>query len=86
MKKAFRDYSKLCTKYENYLKLAINISPPHFVAEGFDQFVKTSLEEYKISPDRVILEITEEVMIEDLKLIQDVIKKIKKYRSENILG
>lgn len=77
IKKAFRDYSNLCIKYENQLKLAINISPPHFVAEGFDKFVKTCLEEYRISPDRVILEITEEVMIEDLKLIQDVIKKLK---------
>lgn len=75
--KALKDYDILCHKYGENLKLSINISPMHFVSAGFDSYIKSRLEKYQIEPDKVILEITEEVMIVDIESVSSVIYRLQ---------
>lgn len=63
---------------EDKLKIAINISPSHFLQEDFIEQIQLILAEYSLSNIKLVLEITEEIMINDLN---DVISKINKLRN-----
>ena len=61
----------------NKLKVAINISPSHFLQDDFVEQVKSITESYSMQNMQLVLEITEEVTIGD---IDDVIKKMNQLR------
>jgi len=63
------------------LKIAINISPSHFLQDNFVEQIKSITEQYMLDNIQLVLEITEEVMIND---IDDVIKKMNQLRRYNI--
>ncbi|MCG7532714.1 EAL domain-containing protein [Psychrobium sp. MM17-31] len=62
---------------DNKLKVAINISPSHFLQDDFVDQVKGIIESYSMQNMQLVLEITEEVTIGD---IDDVIKKMNQLR------
>lgn len=61
----------------SHVTLSVNISPRFFLEEGFVNFVLESAEESGIPEERLILEITEDVMISDKDIIQEKAKKLK---------
>lgn len=61
----------------NKLKVAINISPSHFLQDDFVEQVQSITENYSMQNMQLVLEITEEVTIGD---IDDVIKKMNQLR------
>lgn len=62
---------------ENKLKVAINISPSHFLQENFVEQIQSIIDQYSMNNMQLVLEITEEVTIGD---IDDVIKKMNQLR------
>ena len=63
------------------LKVAINISPSHFLQDDFVDQIKLITEQYILNNMQLVLEITEEVTISD---VDDVIKKMNQLRRFNI--
>lgn len=63
------------------LKMAVNISPEHFLADEFIDDVNNSLNSSGLSPSRLELEITEDVLLGDS---DKVIEKIKNLREMGI--
>lgn len=63
------------------LKVAINISPSHFLQDDFVEQIKLITEQYRLNNMQLVLEITEEVTISD---VDDVIKKMNQLRRSNI--
>lgn len=80
VKKALSQYQDLCEKYHDTLLLSINISPVHLISKGFARFIKDALKEYNVKPERVILEITEDIMIEGIENVSELIESLKKIK------
>lgn len=48
------------------LRIAINISPDQFLTDGFVERVLQTLDEYRMPPERLTLELTEEGILADI--------------------
>lgn len=81
IKYALDDYPLLKQKYDEDVSLSINISPLFFHKSNFVTFVVNEIKERKIPCERIILEITEDILISDLDLIH---LKIRELRYEGI--
>jgi len=78
IEKAFSDYNRLSQKYNNDdLSLAINISPSFLLSSEFIPTIKKIAEKYSIDCSRVILEITEEVMLHKADMVNDIFKELQ---------
>jgi diguanylate cyclase (GGDEF)-like protein len=78
IEKAFSDYNRLSQKYNNDdLSLAINISPSFLLSSEFIPTIKKIAEKYSIDCSRVILEITEEVMLHKVDMVNDIFKELQ---------
>lgn len=63
----FKEYPKLLDKYHQALTVSINISPTSIITQSFiDQVIELSYQ-YKITPQRVYLELTEDAFFENLE-------------------
>ncbi len=60
------------------ITLAVNISSTHFADEGFLIFLEDCLNKYEINPERLELEITETLLMENMSAGLSVINRIKK--------
>lgn len=78
IEKAMMDYNKLCLKYNQDLYLSLNISPIMFLQEDFENLVKKLIGKYSIPPEKIVLEITEDVFITDVQIIQHKISILNK--------
>lgn len=76
IKKVFMDYERLCSKYHKEIKVSINISPSHLMSEGFVQYLSGKIREYEIGEQKIIIEITEEVIIEGVERVNAILKAI----------
>jgi diguanylate cyclase (GGDEF)-like protein len=76
IKKVFMDYKKLCVKYGKEIKVSINISPSHLMSEGFVGYISEMIEKYEIKGEDIIIEITEEVIIEGVCGVNKILKAI----------
>jgi EAL domain-containing protein (putative c-di-GMP-specific phosphodiesterase class I) len=56
----------------------VNISPSHLIAPGFIEFVENAIEKSGVPPNRIIFEITEDVMIENFERVMAVFKKLRR--------
>lgn len=74
---ALGEYPYLCDKYGDDITISINISPEHLVDKHFVDYVIGTIEQHKVPYERVILEITEDIMIQDLDLVQKVISALR---------
>jgi len=63
------------------LKIAINISPTHFLQDDFVDQIESIISEYPLGNIQLVLEITEEVTIGD---IDDLVKKMNTLNKLNI--
>jgi EAL domain-containing protein (putative c-di-GMP-specific phosphodiesterase class I) len=60
-----------------HIKLAVNISPLQFKAQGFDASIFRALERSGLSPSRLELEITESVLLSAATATRDVLSTLK---------
>ncbi len=77
VKKALNDYPKLVQKYGEHVTISINISPILFLEEHFLIEMKQFMNQYQIPRERLILEITEDIFINDFDLVQNRIESLK---------
>lgn len=73
------EYGALQKIYGDGIKVSINISPSHMSTKGFKVFVMEAISKRGYDPSRFILEITEEVMIEDMDIIGEVLNPLRAY-------
>ena len=59
------------------LRIAINVSVPQFRKRDFPELVERQIEQSGISPERVELEITESILMEEPELVADILKRLK---------
>jgi diguanylate cyclase (GGDEF)-like protein len=79
IEKVLRDYTELEKKFEEGITVSINISPLFFLEEDFTDTVTSLVRNSSISPNKVILEITEDIFINDFVNIKYIITKLKKF-------
>jgi len=70
------DYRKLCVKYGEGITVSVNISPLSFLAQGFVEYVDSMLSKHAMVADRLILEITEDVLISDHRAVSATIQQL----------
>lgn len=67
LKMAFEQKKTLNEKGYSHLKLAVNISSKSLIKGGLDKEIAKLLEEYKIKPEEIIIEITETSFMRNLE-------------------
>lgn len=77
VRKVLSDFEKLKQKYGADVFVSINISPSHLMNTDFVANLEAELKRFKIDPSKIILEITEDVMIEGLPKVKKIITNIK---------
>lgn len=75
--KALKDYHHLRNKYNKDISISINISPSHIMSDGFIDYLSQKIKEHHVNPKKIILEITEEVLIEGLEKTKQLVDAIK---------
>ncbi len=58
-------------------KVSINLSSHQMVEAGFVEFIKSTLEDYPINPNHIVLEITETALLYDLEKVSETISALK---------
>lgn len=64
---------------EHFKRLAINISPLQFAQESFVELVKTALSDANISGENIELEITENLLLENVDGARDKMSQLKEH-------
>lgn len=77
IRQVFKDFNGLCEKYGRSIKVSINISPSQLIDRTFVDFIYHEVVQHDLLPWQVVLEITEEIMIEDIEVVQGVLKNLK---------
>lgn len=78
IKRVFQDLPMLKAKYGSDIKLSINLSPRVLLKKDFSSWLNDMREKHKIDKQTIILEITEDVFLEDLNLVNDLLKTIRR--------
>lgn len=78
IRKAFRQYREWNTISPIDFHLSINISPKQFIDDNFIPFLLRSVKEFSVSPEKIDLEITESLAIENTELTLEKINQLKK--------
>lgn len=76
IRSAFKQLQMWKNQGDGHLTLSINISPRHFLHERLVHMLKVCLNEYKISADKLVIEITENVAMGDYVAVQNRIKEL----------
>ena len=76
--KAFNDFAKIQSRTKIKLTISLNISPLYLFKNELISFLEEGCKDYSISPEQVILEITEDVLINDYT---EATKKIHELRN-----
>jgi diguanylate cyclase (GGDEF)-like protein len=79
IEKVLIDYPALVKKFEQELTVSINISPLFFLEENFTDTVTSLVRKSGINPNKVILEITEDIFINDFINIKKIIAELKEF-------
>ena len=79
IEKVLSDYSALEMKFEKGITVSINISPIFFFEKNFTDFIITAVKNSGINPNKIILEITEDIFINDFITIQKIIAELKRF-------
>ena len=77
IKMALADYQALRRKYHHDIMLSINISPTHLMTEGFVPFLDNTTKAYGVNNEQIVLEITEEILIQGLHSAKERILELK---------
>ncbi|KII79413.1 cache domain-containing protein [Vibrio renipiscarius] len=76
--RAFRDAKQLNQYASEPISISVNVSPKQLLHPNFVDLVISTSERYQLSSDLVILELTENVFIEDLKAVQPTLIALQK--------
>lgn len=79
IRKVLRDYPKLEKKFGEGITISINISPLFFFEKDFTDTVIQAVKNSGINPNKVILEITEDIFINDFITIEKIIAQLKRF-------
>ncbi|MFY8273635.1 EAL domain-containing protein [Pseudoalteromonas sp. SSDWG2] len=69
---------KMLAKQGIDLRMAVNVSVPQFKVAGYVQSVKSALEKYEMDANRLELEVTESIVMDDVENLVDTLKQLKK--------
>lgn len=75
----FDDLHKLYNKYNEDIMVSINISPTYISSQGFFESITSESKKYGISPEKIILEITEETLIDNMGSAIQIINELKDF-------
>lgn len=71
------DLPKLEEKHQKPLTISINISPSLFFDDAFVPFMKEVIQSHSVNPEKIILEITEDIFITDFEIIVSRIDQLR---------
>lgn len=77
IRKAFEQLQTWKEQGNGHFTLSINISPRHFLNERLVHMLNVCLNEYTISPKKLMIEITENVAMGDYVAVQNRIKELR---------
>ncbi|AOM83984.1 EAL domain-containing protein [Salisediminibacterium beveridgei] len=76
-KLALKDYPELVARYGAGVEVSINIPPVVFLTEEYRRFLNQQVQKRGISPEHIVLEITEDVFIAETALVNQTIKRLR---------
>ena len=77
VRKIMSDYETLCQNYGQDLRVSVNISPTFMLSDDFCDFMANTALEHGVSPHDMVLEITEEVLIEGIDRVNAVLEPLR---------
>jgi diguanylate cyclase (GGDEF)-like protein len=63
----------------NHMRVAVNVSMPQFRSPGFADRVVKTIKKYEIDMNRIELEITESVVMDEPQMVIDILTELKSY-------
>lgn len=79
IEKVLSDIPQLRKQFGAELKVSINVPPVVFLEDGFVEVVLQRLRAHAITPDTVVLEITEDIFVDDKPRIERVFKELRSH-------
>ncbi|MFA0156704.1 EAL domain-containing protein [Vibrio sp. 10N.261.46.A3] len=79
LRKACEDTLRLMSNGPEAVCVSVNVSPKQVFELGFDDKVIRLIEEVGIDPCRVTLELTENILIKDLHIVEPILKRLREY-------
>ena len=76
-KLALNDYPELVSLYGPEVEVSINIPPVVFLTEEYREFLNQQIQKRGISPEHIVLEITEDVFIAETALVNQTIRRLR---------
>lgn len=76
IEKVLKDYDRLKVKYNDEINLSINISPAYFMDIDCYDFLQDAIRNHIVPPEKITLEITEDVFISDPDRINEIINRL----------
>jgi diguanylate cyclase (GGDEF)-like protein len=77
--KACEDFIKIQAALGQHLHLSINISPKLLLQNEFDKQIYSAIVAQGVKPEQITLEITENVLIDDLQFVKPVLEALRDY-------
>ena len=77
VKQACRDFAMLQEKYNKDISVAINISPSHIINSDIIEMMKVILNKYSIPKNKIYIEITEDIIINEIEVVKPIIEALK---------
>ncbi len=77
--KVLNDHSKLFSHYLDLEEVSINISPTHALSPGFSEFVISEVTRRNLDPATIVLEITEDLLVEKLDILYAILKPLRTF-------
>lgn len=79
LEESCRQLSALSEQGHKGLRMAVNISMPQFRDPSFIDTVKEIITKYSIAPDRIELEITESVVMDEPQIVIEALQELKQF-------
>nr|WP_256435617.1 bifunctional diguanylate cyclase/phosphodiesterase [Aliikangiella sp. G2MR2-5] len=77
MDSAIRQIKQWQETYHIELQVAVNVSPNQLLSNGYFEKIKKLCDKYQLAPGCLEVEITEEVMVEDIDLCIEVLEELR---------
>ncbi|ULN66183.1 EAL domain-containing protein [Vibrio gigantis] len=79
LRRACEDTLNLMPNGPEAIGVSVNVSPKQVFELGFDEKVIRLVEEIGIAPQRVTLELTENILIKDLHIVEPILRRLRDY-------
>ncbi|HKK48313.1 MAG TPA: bifunctional diguanylate cyclase/phosphodiesterase [Alkalispirochaeta sp.] len=73
VRSVLNNVGKIDTKYGADITVSFNVSPAVLLSEGFVDLAMDTVRQASIDPERIIFEITEDLFIEELEVVESII-------------